>query len=77
MSALSGVVGSLISAQVAGIVIGQNPEEASSDYFRLSTGVYDAAAVGGVQVTRFATVYPYSTGSAFRIIRKPPLLLLA
>lgn len=57
VSALSGVVGSLISAQVAGIVVGQNPEEASTDFFRLSTGLYDAATVGGVQVTSVAIVY--------------------
>lgn len=45
------MLGSLISAQVAGKVVGENAEEASSDYFRLSTGVYDTATVGGVQVT--------------------------
>lgn len=50
MTALSAVIGSLISAQVVGVVAGQHPKEVSSDYFRLSTGVYDAAAIGGIQV---------------------------
>ena len=51
VSELTEVLGSLISAQVARKVVGENAEEASSDYFRLSTGVYDTATVGGVQVT--------------------------
>lgn len=45
------MLGSLISAQVAGKVVGENATEVSSDYFRLSTGVYDVATVGGIQVT--------------------------
>lgn len=47
---LAGVVESLISAQVTGIAVGQNPDQVPSDYFRLSTGVYDAANLGGVEV---------------------------
>lgn len=49
MEGLSDVVGSLISAQVAGKVVGEVADEVSSDYFRLSTGIYDAATVGEVQ----------------------------
>ncbi|CAM9463784.1 unnamed protein product, partial [Ectocarpus sp. 12 AP-2014] len=49
MEGLSDVVGSLISAQVAGKVVGEMADEVSSDYFRLSTGIYDAATVGEVQ----------------------------
>lgn len=60
---LSGALGSLISAQISGIVVGQNPDEVSSDYFRLSTGVYDAAAVGGVQVPRFTVATARSASS--------------
>lgn len=47
---LSGVLSSLIAAQVSGKVVGEGADEISSDYFRLSTGIYDSAAVGAVQV---------------------------
>lgn len=47
---LSNVLGSLIAAQVSGKVVGEGADEVSSDYFRLSTGLYDSAAVGSVQV---------------------------
>lgn len=49
MEGLSDVLGSLISAQVAGKVVGEVADELPSDYFRLSTGIYDAATVGAVQ----------------------------
>ncbi|CAB1097917.1 unnamed protein product [Ectocarpus sp. CCAP 1310/34] len=48
MEGLSDVVGSLISSQVAGKVVGEVADEVSSDYFRLSTGIYDAATVGEI-----------------------------
>lgn len=51
VSALSGLIGDLVSGQVTEMVAGQNAEEIAGDYFRLSTGVYDAATVGGVQVS--------------------------
>lgn len=51
VSSLSDLVGDVISSQVVDMVAGQNTQEVSSEYFRLSTGVYDAAAVGGIQVT--------------------------
>lgn len=44
------MVGSLIAAQVSGKVVGESADEIPSDYFRLSTGIYDAATVGTVQV---------------------------
>lgn len=47
---LSGVLGSLIAAQVSGKVVGEGADEVSSEYFRLSTGLYDTATVGTVQV---------------------------
>lgn len=50
MEGLSDVLGSLIAAQVSGKVVGEGADEVSSDYFRLSTGLYDAAAVGTVRV---------------------------
>ena len=50
MDGLSGIIGSLVAAQVSGKVVGESPDEVSSDYFRLSTGVYDTATVGVVQV---------------------------
>lgn len=50
MGGLSDVLGSLIAAQVSGKVVGEGADEVSSDYFRLSTGLYDAANVGTVQV---------------------------
>ncbi|CAM9866972.1 unnamed protein product, partial [Ectocarpus fasciculatus] len=48
MEGLSDVLGSLISAQVAGKVVGEVADELPSDYFRLSTGIYDAATVGAI-----------------------------
>lgn len=50
MDGLSGIIGSLVAAQVSGKVVGESPDEVSSDYFRLSTGVYDTATVGVAQV---------------------------
>lgn len=47
---LSSLIGSLIAAQVSGKVVGESADEIPSEYFRLSTGVYDAATVGTVQV---------------------------
>ncbi|CAM9106632.1 unnamed protein product, partial [Laminaria digitata] len=68
MPELSGVLGSLISAQVAGKVVGENAEEASSNYFRLSTGVYDAATVGGVQISPPLTAADASVGRSAPIV---------
>lgn len=71
---LSDVLGSLIAAQVSGKVVGGGADEVSSDYFRLSTGLYDAATVGTVQVrsesgvvVRGATPLPFALwlGSCF------------
>ncbi len=50
MDGLSSVVGSLIAAQASEKVVGESADEVSSDYFRLSTGVYDTSTVGAVQV---------------------------
>ncbi|CAM9248264.1 unnamed protein product, partial [Hapterophycus canaliculatus] len=48
---LSDVVGSLIAAQVSGKVVGENADEVASDYFRLSTGIYDTATMGTCQIS--------------------------
>lgn len=50
VAGLTTVVGSLIAAQVSGKVVGESADEIPSDYFRLSTGVYDAATMGTIQV---------------------------
>lgn len=60
MTALSAVIDSIISAQVVGAVAGQSPEKVSSEYLRISTGVYDAAAIGGIQVrSNTGTIWKY------------------
>ncbi|CAM9866176.1 unnamed protein product, partial [Pylaiella littoralis] len=51
ITGLSNIVGSLIAAQVSGKVVGESADEVSSDYFRLSTGIYDAATVGTIQIS--------------------------
>lgn len=62
---LSGVLGSLIAAQVSGKVVGEGADEVSSDYFRLSTGLYDAATVGTVQVRASVVVVRMATPLSF------------
>lgn len=52
VSLLSDLIGSLISSQTMDMVAGQYPNEFAGDYFRLSTGVYEASTVGGVQVNQ-------------------------
>ncbi|CBJ25633.1 conserved unknown protein [Ectocarpus siliculosus] len=71
MEGLSDVVGSLISAQVAGKVVGEVADEVPSDYFRLSTGIYDAATVGEIQISPPLTADDESVGRSVSSIGLP------
>ncbi|CAM9347803.1 unnamed protein product, partial [Scytosiphon promiscuus] len=68
---LSDVLGSLIAAQVSGKVVGENAEEVSSDYFRLSTGIYDAAALGKVQISPPLTAADKAVGRSVPSVGLP------
>ncbi|CAM9276212.1 unnamed protein product, partial [Discosporangium mesarthrocarpum] len=68
MTSLSAVIGSVMSSQVVGMVPGQNNKVAESDFFRASTGVYDGASIGGVEVS------PPLTLSDLRLGRAAPKL---
>ncbi|CAM9338197.1 unnamed protein product, partial [Sphacelaria rigidula] len=51
ISALSDLIGDVISAQAAAMIVGQNAKAIVGEYFRLSVGVYDVASVGEFEVS--------------------------
>lgn len=50
ISAISDLIGLVVSAQTTSMVVGQNAQAIAGEYFRLSAGVYDVATIGEVEV---------------------------
>lgn len=58
ISALSDLIGDVISAQAAAMIVGQNAKAIVGEYFRLSVGVYDVASVGEFEVNYSVDITP-------------------